>query len=66
VWSGIWQTAGFSAIIYLAALSSVPPELHEAAKVDGASHLRRMWHIDLPAIIPIAVVLMILHGRQRS
>lgn len=60
VWSGVWQTAGFSAIIYLAALSSVPPELHEAAKVDGASHLRRMWHIDVPAILPIAVVLMIL------
>ncbi|WP_245920958.1 ABC transporter permease [Brachybacterium timonense] len=61
VWSGIWQTAGFSAIIYLAALSSVPPELHEAAKVDGASHLRRMWHIDVPAILPIAVVLLILN-----
>lgn len=60
VWSGVWQTAGFSAIIYLASLSSVPPELHEAAKVDGASHLRRIWHIDLPAILPIAVVLMIL------
>ena len=61
VWSGIWQTAGFSAIIYLAALSSVPPELHEAAKMDGASQLRRMWHIDLPAIMPIAVVLLILN-----
>jgi ABC-type polysaccharide transport system permease subunit len=61
VWSGIWQTAGFSAIIYLAALTSVPPELHEAAKVDGASQLRRMWHIDLPAILPIAIVLMILN-----
>jgi putative aldouronate transport system permease protein len=60
VWSGVWQTAGFSAIIYLAALSSVPPELHEAGKVDGASHLRRIWHIDFPAILPIAVVLMIL------
>ena len=61
VWSGIWQSAGFSAIIYLAALSSVPPELHEAAKVDGASQLRRMWHIDVPAILPIAVVLLILN-----
>jgi|SRR5690625_1489736 len=60
VWSGVWQTAGFSAIIYLAALSSVPPELHEAAKMDGASRLRRIWNIDLPAIIPIVVVLMIL------
>lgn len=61
VWSGIWQTAGFSAIIYLAALSSVPPELHEAAKMDGATHLKRMWHIDVPAILPIAVVLLILN-----
>ena len=61
VWSGVWQTAGFSAIIYLAALSSVPPELHEAAKVDGASHVRRMWHIDVPAILPIAMVLLILN-----
>lgn len=61
VWSGIWQTAGFSAIIYLAALSSVPPELHEAAKMDGASHLKRMWHIDLPSILPVAVVLLILN-----
>ncbi|GAA1488279.1 ABC transporter permease [Brachybacterium sacelli] len=60
VWSGIWQTAGFSAIIYLAALTAVPPELHEAAKVDGASQLRRMWHIEVPAILPIAIVLMIL------
>ena len=61
VWSGVWQTAGFSAIIYLAALSSVPPELHEAAKVDGATHVRRMWHIDVPAILPIAMVLLILN-----
>src|SRR5689334_6272085 len=51
VWSGAWQTMGFSAIIYLAALTSVPPELHEAAIVDGASRLRRIWHIDLPAIV---------------
>ncbi|MGW1340881.1 ABC transporter permease [Kribbella sp. NPDC002412] len=61
VWSGAWQTMGFSAIIYLAALTSVPPELHEAAIVDGASRLRRMWHIDLPAIVPVAVILLILN-----
>lgn len=60
VWSGIWQTAGFSAILYLAALSSVPPEFHEAAKVDGASLFKRIIHIDLPAIMPIAVILLIL------
>ncbi|WP_350276834.1 ABC transporter permease subunit [Kribbella sp. HUAS MG21] len=61
VWSGAWQTMGFAAIIYLAALTSVPPELHEAAIVDGASRLRRMWHIDLPAIVPVAVILLILN-----
>jgi multiple sugar transport system permease protein/putative aldouronate transport system permease protein len=52
---------GFSAIIYLAALTSVDPELHEAAVVDGASRLRRIWHIDLPTIRPVAVVLLILN-----
>ena len=61
VWSGAWQTMGFAAIIYLAALTSVPPELHEAAIVDGASRGRRMWHIDLPAIVPVAVILLILN-----
>ncbi|GAA2792293.1 ABC transporter permease [Kribbella solani] len=61
VWSGAWQTMGFSAIIYLAALTSVSPELHEAAIVDGASRLRRIWHIDLPAIRPVAVILLILN-----
>lgn len=60
VWSGIWQTAGFSAILYLAALTSVPPELHEAGKVDGASLFKRTIHIDVPAIMPIAVILLIL------
>lgn len=61
VFSGLWQTAGFSAIIYLAALTSVPMELHEAARVDGASRLSRIWHIDLPSIMPIAVILLILN-----
>ncbi|WP_036717247.1 ABC transporter permease subunit [Paenibacillus sp. JCM 10914] len=61
VWSGIWQSAGFSCIIYLAALSSVDPSLHEAAVIDGASQRQRMWHIDLPSIIPVAVILLILN-----
>lgn len=60
VWSGVWQNVGFSCIIYLAALASIDPSLHEAAVVDGASKLRRMWHIDLPGILPIAVILLIL------
>lgn len=61
VWSDIWQNVGWGCIIYLAALSSVDPTLHEAAIVDGASKLRRIWHIDLPGILPIAVILFILN-----
>ncbi|MFE5320647.1 ABC transporter permease [Paenibacillus sp. NPDC056579] len=60
VWSGVWQNVGFSCIIYLAALASIDPSLHEAAVVDGASKLRRIWHIDIPGILPIAIILLIL------
>jgi putative aldouronate transport system permease protein len=60
VWSGIWQHAGYSSIIYIAALSSVDPELHEAAVADGASLIKRIWHIDLPSIAPTIVILLIL------
>lgn len=61
VWSGIWQNVGFSCIIYLAALSSIDPSLHEAAVVDGASKIQRMRHIDLPGIMPVAIILLILN-----
>lgn len=61
VFSGIWQNLGWSAIIYLAALSGVNPDLHEAAVVDGASKLQRIRHIDLPAILPTIVILLILN-----
>jgi multiple sugar transport system permease protein/putative aldouronate transport system permease protein len=65
VWSGVWQNVGFSCIIYLAALAGIDPSLHEAAVVDGATKMRRMWHIDLPGILPIAVILLILEvGRM--
>jgi len=60
VWSGVWQQLGWGSIIYLAALTAVSPELHEAAQVDGASRLRRIWHINLPAIRPTIMVLLIL------
>ena len=60
VWSGIWQNVGFGCIIYLAALASVDPTLHEAAIIDGASKVQRMWFIDIPDIMPLAVVLLIL------
>lgn len=61
VWSGIWKDMGWSSIIYLAALSGVDQELHEAAMVDGASKLKRIIHIDLPAIIPTMVILLIMN-----
>ncbi len=64
VWSGIWQGFGWGSIIYLAALTSVNPELHEAAAVDGASRLKRIIHIDIPAIVPTVIVLLILRLGQ--
>jgi len=60
VWSGVWQETGFSAIIYLAVLSTVDPALHEAAVVDGASRLQRIRYIDIPSLLPTAMVLLVL------
>lgn len=61
VWSGVWQGMGWSSVIYFAALSGVSPEYHEAAVVDGASKLQRIWYIDVPFVIPTAVMLLILN-----
>jgi putative aldouronate transport system permease protein len=58
--SDVWKETGWNAIIYLAAMAGVAPELYEAAKVDGASRLRQMWHITLPGIRPTIIILMIL------
>ncbi|WP_123043352.1 ABC transporter permease [Cohnella candidum] len=58
--SNIWQSMGWQSIIYIAALSGVNPQLYEAAKMDGASRLRRIWHVSLPGIIPVIVILLIL------
>lgn len=58
--SGIWQTAGWSSIIYMAALANVDTELYDAAMIDGASLLQRILHIDLPVLKPTMVVLFIL------
>ena len=60
VWSGIWQTTGYSAVIYLAALAHVNVELYDAARIDGASRWQRMRHIDWQAIKPTVVILVIL------
>jgi len=58
--SNIWQYAGFDAIVYLAALSAISPELYEAARMDGATRLQKMRHIDIPGILPVIVILLIL------
>jgi len=58
--SDVWKETGWNAIIYLAAMAGIAPELYEAAKVDGASRLRQMWHITLPSIRPTIIILMIL------
>ena len=60
VWSGVWQGMGYSSIIYIAALSGVSPELHESAVIDGANILQRIWHIDIPTIMPTMVILLIM------
>ena len=58
--SGIWQGAGYSAVIYIAALSGVNGELYEAAYMDGASVPQKIIYIDIPSILPTAVILLIL------
>ncbi|MBQ9709640.1 MAG: sugar ABC transporter permease [Clostridia bacterium] len=60
VWSGVWQGLGWWAIIYVGTLANVDQSLHEAAIIDGAGRLKRMWHINLPTIIPMAVIMLIL------
>ncbi|MCJ8014738.1 ABC transporter permease subunit [Paenibacillus sp. KQZ6P-2] len=60
VWMGIWQGTGYGAIIYLAALAGVSKDLQEASIIDGASKVRRIWHVDLPSIRPTIVILLVL------
>lgn len=58
--TGIWQSAGWGTIIYLAALTGINKELYEAADVDGAGRLKKMWHITVPGIRPTIVVMLIM------
>lgn len=60
VWSGVWQSLGWNTIIFLAALAGINPELHEAARVDGASKFQRVIHVNVPGIMPTVVILFIL------
>ncbi len=60
--SGVWQLTGFNSIIYLAALAGVSTELHEAAIIDGATKLQRVWHIDFKSILPTITILLIMNA----
>lgn len=62
VFSDVWQTMGWSSIIYIAALSAVDPGQHEAAMLDGASKFQRMLHVNLPAIAPTIIIMFILNA----
>jgi putative aldouronate transport system permease protein len=61
VGSEIWQTVGWGTILYLAALTTIDPALYEAARIDGASRWRQIWHVTLPGIRPTMIVLLILN-----
>ena len=58
--SGIWKTVGWGTILYLAAISSIKPELYECASIDGAGPVRKAWNITLPALVPVMMILFIL------
>jgi len=60
VWSGVWQGFGYNSIIYIAALTNVSAEIHEAAEVDGASRFQRVIHVDFPALLPTITIMLIL------
>ncbi|SDX70765.1 sugar ABC transporter permease [Paenibacillus sp. CF384] len=64
VWSNVWQGIGYGAVIYLAALAGINTDLYEAARVDGASRIQKVWHIDIPGIMPAAIILLILNVGQ--
>ena len=59
VWSGVWQGLGWGAIIYMAALAGVSQDLIDAAKVDGATRLQVIWHVNIPSILPTIVIMLI-------
>jgi putative aldouronate transport system permease protein len=58
--SGIWQSMGYSSILYIAVLTGIDPTLYEAAVIDGASRIKKIRHIDLPFLIPTIIIMLIL------
>ena len=61
VWSSVWQHAGYNSVVYIAALAGADQELHEAAQIDGATRLQRVWHVDIPTIIPTVIIILIMN-----
>ena len=59
--SGVWQSAGWNSIIFIAALAAVDGQLYDAAKVDGANRWQQVWHVELPAILPTIIILLIMN-----
>ena len=59
--SGLWQEVGWGTIIYLAAIAGVDPNLYEAAELDGCNRWQKMWHVTLPGIANVIIVLSILN-----
>lgn len=59
--SGIWQTAGWNSIIYIAALSTVDRQLYDSSKVDGANRWQQVWYVEIPAILPTIIILLIMN-----
>ena len=57
----VWKDVGWNSIVYLAAIAMIDPGLYEAAEIDGAGRFRKMWHITLPGIRPVVVVLLIMN-----
>jgi putative aldouronate transport system permease protein len=62
IWSGIWQGAGYSSILYLAALSGIDPALYDAAVIDGAGRFQKVVYIDIPGIAPTIIITLILNA----
>ena len=57
---GVWQTMGWGTILYLAAITGINPQLYEAARIDGANKFRQIWHVTLPGMLPIIVIMFIM------
>lgn len=61
VLSSVWQAMGWNSVVYFSVLSGIDPQMHEAAKIDGANKLQRILNVDIPTIMPTMVVMLILN-----